>query len=236
MHKQELFKQKYRNINPKWRESHAIYRNIIAKEVNSDTRILDVGCGHKSYMKTVYDKTPHTFGIDPDKEALNKNNLINNKIVGFVSNLPFEDDYFDLVVSEWVLEHLKNPEKAFQEIYRVLKPDGKVVFLTPNALNYNVWIIRTIPNRFHSFFTKKLYGRKEEDTYPVYYKINSVMKITKILGSIGFKKCELILNGDPTYISFNRPLFAFAILLEKLLNLKPFRFAKVHIIGVFKKT
>ena len=39
-------------------------------------------------------------------------------------NLPFEDNSFDMVYSSHVLEHIPNPEKALQEIYRVLKPGG----------------------------------------------------------------------------------------------------------------
>lgn len=235
MRKQEFYQQEYRRLKPSWRDSLTIYRDIIDRETNTTTRILDVGCGHGDFLKPVYDKTPHTYGVDPDKEALDKNTLIKNKVVGTVEELPFESNFFDLIVSEWVLEHLPDPEKAFREIYRVLKPGGKVVFLTPNVWNYNVWIIRSIPNRFHHFFTRKLYERQEGDTYPVQYKINSVNKIATILEPMGFKKSQLILNGDPSYISFNKFLFALARLLERILDFKPLNFAKVHLIGVYEK-
>lgn len=235
MRKQEFYRQEYIRIKPNWRDSLTIYRDIINEATNSDTRILDVGCGHGDFLKPVYDKTPHTYGVDPDQEALDKNKLIKNKIVGTVEKLPFENNFFDLVISEWVLEHLPEPEKAFHEIYRVLKPGGKVIFLTPNVWNYNVWIIRAIPNRFHDYFTRKLYGRQEGDTYPVQYKINSVKKIAKILEPMGFKRTQVILNGDPSYISFNKFLFGLARLLEKILDLKPLNFAKVHLIGVYEK-
>jgi len=235
MRKQEFYRQEYRRLKPKWRDSLVIYRNVIDRATNPDTRILDVGCGHGEFMKSVFDKTPHTYGVDPDRDALDKNTLIKNKVVGVVEELPFESGYFDIVVSEWVLEHLQNPDNAFREIYRVLKPGGKVVFLTPNVWNYNVWLIRAIPNRFHDYLTKKLYDRQEGDTYPVHYKINSTKKIADTLEPIGFKKSQVILNGDPSYISFNRPSFAFARGLENILDSKPFNFAKVHLIGVYEK-
>jgi len=186
-------------------------------------------------LKPVYNKTHHTYGVDPDKEALDKKTLIKNKAVGVVENLPFKSNFFDLVVSEWGLEHLPDTQKAFRKIYRVLKPGGKVIFLTPNIWNYNVWIILAIPNRFHDFFTRKLYGRQEGDTYPVRYKINSVKKIAETLEPMGFKKSQIILNGDPSYISLNKPLFAIACLFEKVLDLRPFNFGKVHLIGVYEQ-
>lgn len=235
MRKQEFYRQEYRRLKTDWRDSLTIYRDVINQATTAETRILDMGCGHGDFLKPVYDKTPHTYGVDPDKDALDKNTLIKNKVVGIVENLPFESNFFDLVVSEFVLEHLNNPDKAFREIYRVLKPGGRVVFLTPNVWNYNVWIIRMIPNSFHDFFTRKLYDRQEGDTYPVRYKINSVKKIAKTLEPIGFKKSQVILNGDPSYISFNRPLFALGRLFEKILDLRPFNFAKVHLIGIYEK-
>lgn len=235
MNKQEFYRKEYHRLNPDWQDSLTIYRDTIDQFTHTGTKLLDIGCGHGQFLKPVYDKTIHTYGVDPDQAALDKNTLIKNKVVGFVEKLPFENNFFDLVISEWVLEHLDNPKQAFSEIYRVLKPGGKVVFLTPNVWNYNVWIIRLIPNRLHSFFTKKLYQRQEGDTYPVRYKINSLNKLTKTLTPIGFKKIKVILNGDPSYISFNKPLFVLACLIEKILNIKALHFAKVHLIGIYQK-
>lgn len=235
MNKQEFYRQEYRRLKTKWQDSFHLYQDIINSCTNSDTKILDIGCGHGDFLKPVHHKTIHSYGIDPDKEALNKNTFIKNKTVGAAENMSFESNYFDLVVSAWVLEHLPDPKKAFQEIFRILKPGGKVVFLTPNVWNYNIWIIRLIPEKFHDFFTRRLYNRQEHDTYPKQYKINSVKKIAKTLEPIGFKKSQLILNGDPTYISFNTLLFKFACLLERILDLKWLHFTKVHLIGIYEK-
>jgi ubiquinone/menaquinone biosynthesis C-methylase UbiE len=48
-----------------------------------------------------------------------------------LQNLDFEDEYFDLVITEDVLEHVKFVNKAFKEISRVLKKDGVHVFTVP---------------------------------------------------------------------------------------------------------
>ncbi len=229
------YKQRFAQENPQWRESSFIYKDIIDAMVGRQTKLLDVGCGHGNLLQPVHAKTEHSYGIDPDAEAIAKNTFIKHKQVGTVEQLPYEDGFFDVVVLAWVLEHLPQPDAAFREIYRVLKPGGKVVFLTPNVWNYNVWIIRLIPERFHEFFTSRLYGRQENDTYPKQYKINSVRKMRKILGSIGFKEERIVLNGDPSYVSFNNALFRLASLWEKLTDWAPLRFTKVHIIGVFEK-
>jgi len=45
--------------------------------------------------------------------------------------LTFDDNSFDLFITQDVFEHLMNPEKAFAEIARVLKPGGAHIFTVP---------------------------------------------------------------------------------------------------------
>ena len=48
-----------------------------------------------------------------------------------LENQTFADETFDLVVSQDVMEHIFNPEKAFSEIARTLKPGGAHIFTVP---------------------------------------------------------------------------------------------------------
>ncbi len=235
MNKQEYYREQYHKIYPKWRVSTLIYHDLISDSVSKNSYLLDVGCGHSNLLSDIYSRTLHTYGIDPDISAINRNKDIKHIKKSYVEKMPFKDNFFDVVVCAWVLEHLSDPNKAFKEIYRVLKPGGKVIFITPNALNYNVWLIRLIPERFHDFLTKKLYNRQENDTFSKKYLINTPPKIDDLLLSIGFKKINLILNGDPTYISFERITFYFAILLEKIFEIRQLNKYKVHIIGEYIK-
>ncbi len=52
-------------------------------------------------------------------------------------HVPYEDDYFDVVVADGVLEHVPNDDESLKELFRVLKPDGLlVVSCLPNAWSY----------------------------------------------------------------------------------------------------
>lgn len=52
-----------------------------------------------------------------------------------ICNLPFENESFDVVLCNHVLEHIPNDTKAMQELYRIIKPGGMGIFQIPQDLN-----------------------------------------------------------------------------------------------------
>jgi SAM-dependent methyltransferase len=52
-----------------------------------------------------------------------------------ICNLPFENDSYDIIFCNHVLEHIPHDIKAMQELYRILKPGGFGVFQIPQDLN-----------------------------------------------------------------------------------------------------
>jgi len=55
-----------------------------------------------------------------------------------ITNLPFDDNSFDVIFCNHVLEHIKDDTKAMQELYRVMKPNGWGVFQIPLDKNRDV--------------------------------------------------------------------------------------------------
>jgi SAM-dependent methyltransferase len=52
-----------------------------------------------------------------------------------ICNLPFEDNSYDVILCNHVLEHIPDDTKAMQELYRVMKPGGYGIFQIPQDLN-----------------------------------------------------------------------------------------------------
>lgn len=52
-----------------------------------------------------------------------------------ICNLPFEDDAFDVILCNHVLEHIPDDTKAMQELYRIMKPGSFGIFQIPQDLN-----------------------------------------------------------------------------------------------------
>jgi ubiquinone/menaquinone biosynthesis C-methylase UbiE len=144
-------------------------------------RILEVGSG-LGVNHIVWSKLYNIdgYGIEPDGEGfgesysisieLIKNNSLDvNKIIRATGeNIPFPDNYFDIVYSTNVLEHVSNPGKVLDESMRVLKPNGTLQFIYPNfhsfydghyavmhppipSNNFFQWYVRTIFRRDPTF-------------------------------------------------------------------------------------
>ena len=64
-------------------------------------------------------------------KSLDIDPLMKPDMVGDVCNIPFPDQSLDLIIIMEVLEHVNEPFVAISEIYRVLKPNAKVILSTP---------------------------------------------------------------------------------------------------------
>lgn len=54
--------------------------------------------------------------------------------VGVAEQLPYSDNFFDAVVSFHAIEHVQDVDRVVQEMFRVLKPGGRVYIETTNSL------------------------------------------------------------------------------------------------------
>lgn len=93
----------------------------------SDGRLLDVGCGSQPYR---CDFPRHEYiGLDIDSLANRNAGVADYFYDG--SRFPFEDESFNAVLCNQVLEHVFNPQEFLGEIHRILKPGGRILLTVP---------------------------------------------------------------------------------------------------------
>jgi len=96
--------------------------------VNTDNiKVLDIGCGDGHDLKKFSDTTSKIYGIDPSEKFINqaKKELPEAEfIVGYGENIPFDNNYFDLVISKYAIQTSTKAKECLMEAARVLKPDG----------------------------------------------------------------------------------------------------------------
>lgn len=103
-----------------------------------DKTVLEVGCGNGSKSIGLAALCKTLTAIDPDKNSIEqakKSNAAPNLSydIGSAQELKFDSDVFDVVIFSLSLHHVpsEHMHHAIKEATRVLKPDGRVVFLEP---------------------------------------------------------------------------------------------------------
>ncbi len=113
--------------------------NFISSYLVSNFRILDVGCAMGGFLDYLYKKGLNNLsGIDLAKNFVNHANQKGkyNIKIGSAESIPFDDNSFDVLVINQVIEHLVEPQKAFREARRVLVDGGILYVGVPDALRY----------------------------------------------------------------------------------------------------
>jgi len=96
-------------------------------------RILDAGCGLGLYVRALRRFSDEVYGVDIDPERIAQaSRELPNLQVAPAEALPFEDNFFDVVLSHEVLEHVNDDRAAAREAVRVLRPGGRLIVFVPN--------------------------------------------------------------------------------------------------------
>jgi SAM-dependent methyltransferase len=159
---------------------------------------VDVEQGYKLELTTLRGKCREVIGADVVEEV-RENPLVDSAVViDPAEPLPFADDYFDLIVSWAVFEHVENAEAVAKELARVLKPGGWLCAWTPSKWSYFAIAARMIPLRFHRRVIRwTSSAREDKDVFPIAYKLNTMGAINRYFSQ--FDNCSYYYNGAPSY-------------------------------------
>ena len=135
-------------------------------------KVLEVGLGMGSVSERLGKEGAEFYGMDIAKgpvegvnERFSENNFDGKAVVGDVLNCPWDDNYFDYVISIGCLHHTGDFYKAVDELVRVLKPGGQGVFMVYNAFSYRQWLVnplRTLIKCYSCGFASSIRGEEDE--------------------------------------------------------------------------
>jgi len=180
-----------------------------------DFIVADFGAGRggwysddrSSYRRSVRalrNKVSKVIGLDVDRSVLTNPSTDENLVVDG-STLPFPDASIDIVIADYVVEHLEEPAALEQEVFRVLKPGGLFCARTPHTLHYVSIGARLARMATLSTLLKAAQpSRKEIDTFETRYRCNTLRQFSRIWNPARWSGYSYLYTAEPSY-SFGSP-------------------------------
>lgn len=110
--------------------------------------VLEIGFGRGHFLHSIKGNWIKV-GVDPyGKYLYNDDTLISYKNL---EDINFIDGCFDIIILYHVIEHIEKPEELIQEIYRILKINGKLLIATPD---FDSWCARRFGSNFRMLHDK----------------------------------------------------------------------------------
>jgi 2-polyprenyl-3-methyl-5-hydroxy-6-metoxy-1,4-benzoquinol methylase len=119
-----------------WRSGQDRRLTQIRQYVTLENRsILDIGCGLGMYVDKFRRFSDDVHGVDVDPEKIAQaSQWLPNLQVAPAEHLPYEDNRFDVILLNEVIEHVDDDLLTIREAYRCLKSGGHIIIYAPNRL------------------------------------------------------------------------------------------------------
>ena len=118
----------------------------------------------------------------------------------------FEESRFDVVLCDYVLEHIENPDEFFRSVNLILKPGGWFVARTPHKFHY-VSLVSQFLNLANNFNLLRYLqpGREEKDVFPAFYRMNTQKGLQKLFSD--YDDYSFIYRTEPSYFFGSKLVF-----------------------------
>jgi SAM-dependent methyltransferase len=189
--------------------------------------VLDFGAGRARWfnsddpysrrLRSLDGRVRKLAGVDMDPAVLENPVLTEAHVVAPGAPLPFEDGAFDLVLADYVFEHLGDPGSVIAEFHRVLRPGGWVCARTPNLLHPIGLAAYLAPQGWQRRATSRLQAREQRDVFPTTYRLNTRRALRRWFPPAAWRLIVYGWTAEPAYFGQSRLLFALMRMLDRAL-------------------
>jgi ubiquinone/menaquinone biosynthesis C-methylase UbiE len=188
-------------------------------------RVLNLGAGrgawhsnersnYKRSLRRIQGKVAEYIAADVD-EAVLQNPMTDRNVLMKGGEIPLADEYVDLIICDFVLEHVLDVATFKKEVQRVLKSGGFFCARTPHRMNYVSLFARLVKNTHHSRWLRQVQpGRKAEDIFPTAYRCNTISEVSRVF--IGWQNFSYVYTAEPRYYFGRKIIFQAMSLLHRI--------------------
>ncbi len=156
------------------------------EKYRKNNRIMDIGCGAGYFLDEAQKRGWEVYGTEYSERLIN---LLSEKNItihaGALNTSNYQDDYFDVITSFEVIEHINTPASEVNKIHQLLRKGGLIYLTTPN---------------FNSLLRLRLKSKYNVIQYPEHLSYFTPKTLRKLFDSNGFKTIKI----ETTGISFTR--------------------------------
>ena len=155
-------------------------------------KLLDFGCGSKPYEK-LFKNSNNYVGVEVSG---NKENLKSDIYYNGIA-LPFADNTFDSILCTEVLEHVEQLDDVMIELYRVLKPGGRMIVTSPF-----ICIEHEMPYDFRRFTTNGLINLMKKNNFKILKSQKFLNNFHVIFQTLNFYVYKVFLKKKNKYLKY----------------------------------
>jgi ubiquinone/menaquinone biosynthesis C-methylase UbiE len=199
-----------------------LFVDWIVESTPQGSAILDVGASDGTFcpqVKRIAQHAGRLAGVDPDTDKLKQNPFLSERYYSLLEDAEVPPGSFDALYCYFVFEHVAQEERFLEAASRVLKPGGKLFFITPNGRHYFAVLSSLLEKlgmqqRMLGILTG---GSGLKWHHPAVYRLNCPSDIERIGRKYGFDRFQFHYSERLDEVSkyFPGPLRVFPWLWER---------------------
>ena len=195
--------------------------------LSPDAVAIDVGCGRGTQaddplrvrrdLRILRGKCRRVIGLDVDPAASENPYVDEFRLIEENGDWPVESGSVDLVLADFVLEHVADPVRFVAQSASALRPGGMFCLRTINAWSYVGLASRMTPERLHHRLLRRVQPKRSSaDVFPTVYRCNNVPQLRRLLAANGFDAVVYGADAEPAYLGVTGLTYRIGILYGQL--------------------
>jgi len=196
------------------------FHRALARHIRPGLTVLDVGSGRRVAVSDRPEDWTY-IGLDIDRTELDRASGYDASVVGDITEHdPSLDGRFDLVISRFLLEHVKPIDRALANVHRYLRPGGWMVSIVPGRHAPFAVVNRLLPSHAGKRVLARVFGRNPGTVFPAFYDRCSYTGLGRLLDDWTEVQIEPLFTSAQ-YARFARPFQALYLGYEEWSQRRP---------------